>query len=508
MGLPRLTRNRTILLLFFAVLCLGIFVISLRLEGLTRDRAIAELEKRYDRKVELKTLSIALLPSVRISGQGLLVHQKDPKRSPAFIAAESFSAEIPFWRLLRKPLQLDSVRLQGLQVNVPTGEHKKDKPEEHQGNDSAVPAFVIDRIIADGTMLTILPKRADGDPLVFDIARLTLRSVGINRPMRFETALKNAKPPGLINSAGNFGPWNEDEPGQTAVSGDYTFRDADLGVFKGIAGTLSSVGRYTGVLEQIVIDGETDTPNFGLDVSRNTVHLKTQFHAIVDGTNGDTLLQPVNAQFLRTSIVATGGIVGKRGTRGKTIRLDVSVSKSRVEDLLTLAIKSQKPPLAGWATFQTRLELPPGPEDVISRLKLDGRFGISSAEFSGFDVQRKVNELSQRARGNTGDDATDERVVSDLGGQFTLNHGKAQFSELSFRVPGAAVRLNGQYGLITEVIDFRGKVQMDAKLSETTTGFKSVFMKIVDPFFRKNGKTVLPIKISGNLDQPSFGLDL
>ncbi|RPJ50489.1 MAG: hypothetical protein EHM23_35295, partial [Acidobacteria bacterium] len=286
MGLPRLTRNRTILLLFFAVLCLGIFVISLRLEGLTRDRAIAELEKRYDRKVELKTLSIALLPSVRISGQGLLVHQKDPKRSPAFIAAESFSAEIPFWRLLRKPLQLDSVRLQGLHVNVPTGEHKKDKPEEHQGNDSAVPAFVIDRIIADGTMLTILPKRADGDPLVFDIARLTLRSVGINRPMRFETALKNAKPPGLINSAGHFGPRNADEPGQTPVSGDYTFRDADLGVFKGISGTLSSVGRYSGVLERIVIDGETDTPNFGLDVSRNTVHLKTQFHAIVDGTNG------------------------------------------------------------------------------------------------------------------------------------------------------------------------------------------------------------------------------
>jgi hypothetical protein len=49
---------------------------------------------------------------------------------------------------------------------------------------------------------------------------------------------------------------------------------------------------------------------------------------------------------------------------------------------------------------------------------------------------------------------------------------------------------------------------MDAKLSQTTTGFKSVFMRLVDPFFRKNGKTVLPIKISGNLNQPSFGLDL
>jgi len=49
---------------------------------------------------------------------------------------------------------------------------------------------------------------------------------------------------------------------------------------------------------------------------------------------------------------------------------------------------------------------------------------------------------------------------------------------------------------------------MDAKLSEATRGFKSVFLRIVDPFFRKDGKTVLPIKISGDLDQPSFGLDL
>lgn len=61
---------------------------------------------------------------------------------------------------------------------------------------------------------------------------------------------------------------------------------------------------------------------------------------------------------------------------------------------------------------------------------------------------------------------------------------------------------------MSEDLDFRGKVQMDAKLSEATSGFKSVFLRIVDPFFRKDGKTVLPIKISGDLDQPSFGLDL
>jgi hypothetical protein len=32
-------------------------------------------------------------------------------------------------------------------------------------------------------------------------------------------------------------------------------------------------------------------------------------------------------------------------------------------------------------------------------------------------------------------------------------------------------------------------------------------LKPFDPFFRKNGVTVLPIKVTGTRDQPAFGLD-
>jgi hypothetical protein len=58
-------------------------------------------------------------------------------------------------------------------------------------------------------------------------------------------------------------------------------------------------------------------------------------------------------------------------------------------------------------------------------------------------------------------------------------------------------------------MDFRGTARMDAKLSETTTGFKSVLLKAVDPFFKK-GKSgaVIPIKIAGTRDAPSFGLNI
>jgi hypothetical protein len=53
-----------------------------------------------------------------------------------------------------------------------------------------------------------------------------------------------------------------------------------------------------------------------------------------------------------------------------------------------------------------------------------------------------------------------------------------------------------------------GQLLLDAKLSETTTGFKSILLKAVDPFFRKEGKTVQPIKVTGTREKPSFGLDL
>jgi hypothetical protein len=46
-------------------------------------------------------------------------------------------------------------------------------------------------------------------------------------------------------------------------------------------------------------------------------------------------------------------------------------------------------------------------------------------------------------------------------------------------------------------------------VSQAVGGFKSIFLKIVDPFFRKPGKgTVLPIKIEGTIDAPKAGLAL
>jgi hypothetical protein len=141
-------------------------------------------------------------------------------------------------------------------------------------------------------------------------------------------------------------------------------------------------------------------------------------------------------------------------------------------------------------------------------LNLNGAFGIGAAQFTSLNVQEKVEALSRRGKGETNDSNT-ESVVSNMEGRFALKNSVMEFSDLSFRVPGASVRLNGTYGLRTEGLDFHGTLQLEAKLSETTTGFKSFLLKAADPLFKKKGaRTVLPIKISGTGQRPSFGLDI
>jgi hypothetical protein len=75
-------------------------------------------------------------------------------------------------------------------------------------------------------------------------------------------------------------------------------------------------------------------------------------------------------------------------------------------------------------------------------------------------------------------------------------------------VPGADINLNGVYSLDGDQFDFSGKARLNAKVSQLTTGFKSLLLKPVDPFFSKNGAgTEVPIKITGTRSEPKFGLD-
>jgi hypothetical protein len=270
---------------------------------------------------------------------------------------------------------------------------------------------------------------------------------------------------------------------------------------------LSSQGKFGGVLDEIEVEGATDTPDFAVTIAGHRVALHTDYKATVDGTNGDTLLRPVVAHFLNSTIIANGGVVKMQTGKGRDIILGVSADNARIEDLLKLAVKDDKPLLTGMVRLKTKFELPPGENDISDRLKLNGEFGLANALFTSPDIREKLRALSRRGQGKPQDKDAGS-AVSQLKGRFILRDALITFRSLSFEVEGAAVQLNGTYALKTEQLEFHGQLLLDAKLSQTTTGVKSILLKAVDPFFRKEGKTVLPIKITGTRDKPSFGLDL
>jgi hypothetical protein len=164
--------------------------------------------------------------------------------------------------------------------------------------------------------------------------------------------------------------------------------------------------------------------------------------------------------------------------------------------------------MSGSITLQARAEIPPGKEPFLNKVKLRGTFGIAGGTFSKPSTQEGVNKLSAGARGEK-DPPDPETVLTDLTGRVDLHDGISTFTDLSFGVPGADARVQGTYNLLNEKIDLRGQLQVDSKISNTTSGTKSFFLKMMEPFFKKKKKgEIVPVRISGTFSHPSFGLSL
>ena len=489
-----------------------------RLRPVAREKVIELLEKRFD-DVRLEKLTIRLVPGLALFprlaavGEGLSVSL--PGRAaegvPPFVTMTKFEVEVGLLGLLHDPIRVRNLRLDELTIQIPPKRHDSQPKSERE----PPPAFLIEDLVADGAILRITPRDPEKEPLQFDLHQLRVQAAGLSEPMRFDAILQNAKPPGEIQTKGEFGPLVLFDAGATPVSGDYVFADADLSVFKGIGGKLYSEGRFEGVLERIDVKGFTKTPDFQLTSAGTPVDLRTDFEAVVDGTNGDTLLSPVNATLASSGFQTAGGVSHRAGTPGKTVCLAAEGADGHIEDFLRLAMKSEQPFMTGEIRFRSLILIPPGDVDVVEKLVLDGEFVIDSALFPESKIQGKVDDLSQIARTDRKSEEGSlaalqaERVLSDMRGSFRLEKGVMSISYLSFRVPGAEVRLEGTYGLVNRRIDFRGELRMEAKVSEMTTGWKSFFLKIVDPLFQtQDSGSVIPIKIQGTSDAPSFGLEV
>jgi hypothetical protein len=486
-----------------AGLILFVVLRARHMEDRTREWVVAALRQKFNSEVELGRLHVHVLPRVGVDGEGLSLRYHNRRDLPPMFHVQKFSFNLGLLALLRAPHHIAGVYVENLTITIPPRDEKKEKkPSEKK----TIPPVIIDEIVCNDTDLVIMPKKEGKLPLDWDIHDLVLKSVGPDKPFSFHGNLTNAKPEGEIATKGSFGPWDADEPGDTPVSGSYSFTDADLGPFRGIAGTLSSTGQYSGQLNEIQVEGKTDTPNFSLDPVGHPVPLHTDFSATVNGTDGDTYLHPVRATLGKSLIIAEGSVVRVPEQKGHLITLNVNAPDARIEDMLALAVNSDKPLMAGPTKIEAKLVLPPGKEKVLQKMILDGQVRLEEAQWSSPELRDKLESLSRHAEGQPENEDAGSSV-SDLHGDFRLAKAVITFRKLSFGVPGARLDLEGKYDIGESKLDFNGHLRLQAKLSQTVTGKKSFFLKAVDPFFSKDGAgTVLPITITGSRDAPTLGV--
>jgi hypothetical protein len=89
-------------------------------------------------------------------------------------------------------------------------------------NSTSGKTLTIGEITTDGAVLEFMSERPAESRFTLRIDHLTLDQVGESDPVTFQ-----------------FGPWHDGDPASTKLSGSYTYEHAKLGVFAGIAGTLS-----------------------------------------------------------------------------------------------------------------------------------------------------------------------------------------------------------------------------------------------------------------------------
>jgi AsmA-like C-terminal region len=366
--------------------------------------------------------------------------------------------------------------------------------------------LVIDELTADGSSVEFLSDDPQQPPMKFEVHDALLTHVQWGSPIHYQLKFRNPNPPGEIAVTGNFGPWADGHHEDTPMSGDYMFTQADLSTYAGISGILSSQGKFDGVLKHVNISGTTDTPDFKVDDGGPAVRLQTKFDAYVDATHGDTFLHHVEARFGRTTVIAEGSVAGAQGKQGKQTNVKLASHHGRIEDILGL-FTTDRPPMSGDVSLQANAKLPSGDAPFLQKVRLDGAFGIDEGNFTAGDTQRSVNELSAGARGQNKEDP--ETVMTDLKGQVNLIRGVSTFSDLRFGVPGAKAHLHGTYNIINYRIDLHGMMKVDTKISKTSSGMKSFFLKMMDPIFKKK-KTgeIVPVHIIGTYQKPGFGLDL
>ena len=362
----------------------------------TREAMIKRLEQASSTRVEMRGFRSTFFPypgciAEEVTFRPIASTNGHESQEP-IITIQRLAIESTFFGLFSKPARIRSIAAGGLRIHVPAGGADL-HPVANAKNDTVV----IEELHAENALLELASRRDGGKPVVFQIHHIIFRNVGSGGRMPYQVSLHLPTPPGEVQSVGWLGPW-KDENGMvrsTPISGTYVLQRADLGVFNGIRGELSSRGQFSGNLDTINVAGNTDTPQFEVTESGHRFHLATQFRGVVDLKNGDVTLPTLQARVGNTSFAANLSVAGQP----KTVAVNITQGKGEIQDLILLFSDDRVSPVTGPLSFHVQALLPPEHRPFKQRVQLTGNFVIDPAKFTSAESQRGIDKLSERAKG-------------------------------------------------------------------------------------------------------------
>ena len=475
-----------IILACFAVL-LAFFIFRPVLKNAIEARAVSMLRAQFASDVRFQKFDVSFFPLVHVVARGVFMGNDAARPLMQVASADAHCGLLPW--------HVRTLVLEGLFVRIPTSAVAMTVTPK--------PAFTvsIDEIVSEHAQVAILPS------LHFDLAHLRINNFSASRAADFSATVVTPEPRADVAASGRLGPWNVQDPSRTPLQGTYTMARGDLTTLPGWKGILTSQGRFQGVLRRIEIAGDVNSTQFGLS-GGHPEPFNANFQAAVDASDGSASIEQMNGMLQRSSFVASGVVRNIQDDGQRDITLDISVPQGRLEDFVPMAMPSTTSPVSGPLRLKGKIEILPGEQDVLNRLRLDADFAAPDARFSSLDLRERLRSASRKAEGHPKNAAAGSSIAS-MQGHVRLDNGVAQFSDLTFDLEGASARFTGSYKLASQRLDLHGEVWMDAKLSQTATGAKAFFLKAAEPFFgSKRGGSRIPIKVTGTQSDPQFALDL
>src|SRR2546423_10252154 len=301
------TRTKTWLLIFAGALMAVIAVLTITLSQkwpFTRKRVVKDLAHATASRVEIRRFQQTYFPHPGCIAEGLTFRRSLDPQTPPLITIRRLIVQGTYTGLLTHYISV--LRAEGMRIIVPPlGSSSSEPQATSAAQQSSNNKPVIGQMLTDDALLEFASRNPHKPPIRFAIHQFSMQNWGTGRAMAFSTSLLSPTPPGEVVAHGNLGPWIGN-PAHAPVTGEYSFRRADLGVFKGIAGVLSSNGKFQGTIEKLSVQGATDVPAFEVTRNHHRVRLTTQFRASVNATNGDVILHDVNAHFWNTDVISQG----------------------------------------------------------------------------------------------------------------------------------------------------------------------------------------------------------